>query len=114
MGWESGLGLGLGLGTGAAGIKGELIGLCRACVVGYCVDTGGTPAGKAGKTPGASETAGGCVWYSVGRPNWPLKRGGKQGNQTASRWMDHMVVVEGYYLQQRVADCPGNGTTVLI
>lgn len=31
------------------------------CVIGYCVGTGGTPVGNAGKTPGANETAGGTM-----------------------------------------------------
>lgn len=31
------------------------------CVIGYCVGTGGTPVGNAGKTPGASDTAGGTM-----------------------------------------------------
>lgn len=31
------------------------------CVIGYCVGTGGTPVGNAGKTPGANDTAGGTM-----------------------------------------------------
>lgn len=30
-------------------------------VIGYCVGTGGTPVGNAGKTPGANDTAGGTM-----------------------------------------------------